>query len=140
MARVSNERYCVRPTVSIDVQQSGRYLFAAREHFIGLRVHSDGIMELKASIHSEPVEISVATLLDMPLESAFRICKKGTCLPSNAVNIADCPCSYEPDVAKSDFTSRPGSVSLDIPHMLADYPGGAAIRLHYARHAHIQIS
>ena len=105
-----------------------------------MRVHSDGIMELRASIHSEPVEISVATLLDMPLESAFKICNTGTCLPSNAVDIADCPCSYEPDVARSDSTSRPGSVSLDIPHMLADYLGGAASRLHYARHACVQIS
>ena len=46
-----------------------------RKHFTGLRVHSDGSMEMIANRLSDSVEISGKELKDLPLEAAVEICK-----------------------------------------------------------------
>ena len=110
-------RYSVRPTGSIQAHHSARYILCMESHFIGLRVHADGTMDLKANRHSAATTISTEELASMPLEAAFHIYERGT-VGERAERIAEnveCSCARAPnDIV---LYTLPGVV---------DYLGGAA--------------
>ena len=68
-----NVRYAIRPMDAIDVNRSGRYVLAMQNHVTGLRVTSDGSMNIKTHRLFRDRKISSKELYNMPLEAVFEI-------------------------------------------------------------------